>query len=159
MGAINSHPSHGGGGGGGGLGGGGGGGASYPAPFHAIGDSFADLPSLQAALRRAGLESSNLIVAVDFTKSNEWTGKHSFAGRCLHAISHPPPGAPPGTPPPWANFYETAISVIGRTLSPFDDDGLIPAFGFGCAATHDNAVFAFQPGGAPCRGFGEVLAR
>ena len=27
------------------------------------------------ALARAGLESSNLIVGVDFTKSNEWTGK------------------------------------------------------------------------------------
>ncbi|KAL5998241.1 hypothetical protein ACLOJK_009179 [Asimina triloba] len=31
------------------------------------------------ALRQAGLESSNLIIGIDFTKSNEWTGPTSFA--------------------------------------------------------------------------------
>ena len=32
------------------------------------------LPQVTDALARAGLESSNLIVGIDFTKSNEWTG-------------------------------------------------------------------------------------
>jgi hypothetical protein len=41
---------------------------------------------VQADLRRAGLESSNLVVAIDFTKSNQWTGEKSFGGRCLHDI-------------------------------------------------------------------------
>jgi len=27
------------------------------------------------ALRKEGLESSNLVLGIDFTKSNEWTGK------------------------------------------------------------------------------------
>jgi len=27
------------------------------------------------ALRNEGLESSNLVLGIDFTKSNEWTGK------------------------------------------------------------------------------------
>lgn len=31
-------------------------------------------PQVTAALAQAGLESSNLIVGIDFTKSNEWTG-------------------------------------------------------------------------------------
>lgn len=33
-----------------------------------------DHPQVTAALAQAGLESSNLIVGIDFTKSNEWTG-------------------------------------------------------------------------------------
>lgn len=31
-------------------------------------------PQVTSALAQAGLESSNLIVGIDFTKSNEWTG-------------------------------------------------------------------------------------
>ncbi|GAB2302198.1 E3 ubiquitin-protein ligase rglg1, partial [Dionaea muscipula] len=71
------------------------------------------------ALHDAGLESSNLIVGIDFTKSNEWTGAHSFNHRSLHHISDSP------------NLYEQAISIIGRTLSTFDEDNLIPCYGFG----------------------------
>ncbi|KZT75458.1 hypothetical protein F511_47517, partial [Dorcoceras hygrometricum] len=37
-----------------------------------------------AALANADLESSNLIVGIDFTKSNKWTGKRSYHGRSLH---------------------------------------------------------------------------
>jgi E3 ubiquitin-protein ligase RGLG len=97
------------------------------------------------ALAQAGLESSNLIIGIDFTKSNEWTGslsalfckerkhlflnldswlslftgKNCFNGMSLHNISDNP------------NPYEQAISIIGKTLSAFDEDNLIPCFGFG----------------------------
>ncbi|XP_073098730.1 E3 ubiquitin-protein ligase RGLG3-like isoform X2 [Elaeis guineensis] len=99
------------------------------------------------ALRDAGLESSNLILGIDFTKSNEWTGRHSFNQRSLHAIGDTP------------NPYEQAISIIGRTLSPFDEDNLIPCFGFGDASTRDEYVFSFFPNHRPCNGFEEALSR
>ncbi|XP_042475925.1 E3 ubiquitin-protein ligase RGLG3-like [Macadamia integrifolia] len=112
-----------------------------------IPDKFSSLDEVISALRDAGLESSNLILGIDFTKSNEWTGKYSFNRRSLHAIGSIP------------NPYEQAISVIGRTLSPFDEDNLIPCFGFGDASTHDKYVFSFFPDHRPCHGFEEALAR
>ncbi|EMS49898.1 hypothetical protein TRIUR3_07948 [Triticum urartu] len=112
-----------------------------------IADNYSSVDEVIAALREAGLESSNLILGIDFTKSNEWSGRHSFGRKSLHAIS--------GTPNP----YEQAISIIGRTLSPFDDDNLIPCFGFGDASTHDHSVFSFYQENRPCRGFEEVLDR
>lgn len=48
-----------------------------------------------------------------------WSGRRSFNGRCLHYRGKFP------------NPYEQAISIIGRTLSSFDEDNLIPCFGFG----------------------------
>ncbi|KAH8500038.1 hypothetical protein H0E87_015323 [Populus deltoides] len=100
-----------------------------------------------AALAQAGLESSNLIVGIDFTKSNEWTGARSFNRRSLHDIRN------------GQNPYEQAISIIGRTMSAFDEDNLIPCFGFGDASTHDQDVFSFFPEERFCNGFEEVLTR
>jgi E3 ubiquitin-protein ligase RGLG len=37
-----------------------------------------------AALREAGLESSNLILGIDFTKSNEWSGNVTSLSFSLH---------------------------------------------------------------------------
>ncbi|KAL6225466.1 hypothetical protein ACLB2K_004316 [Fragaria x ananassa] len=116
-------------------------------PFSHIGDDFNALDQVIAALREAGLESSNLILGIDFTKSNEWTGKYSFNRKSLHAIGSTP------------NPYEQAISIIGRTLSPFDEDNIIPCFGFGDASTHDVGVFSFYPDDRCCVGFEEALAR
>ncbi|KAK4747251.1 hypothetical protein SAY87_026288 [Trapa incisa] len=110
-----------------------------------IADHFTSFDQVTAALREAGLESSNLIVGIDFTKSNEWTGKVSFRNRSLHTTGDTP------------NPYESAISVIGKTLAPFDEDNLIPCFGFGDATTHDQGVFSFHSDHSPCHGFEEVL--
>ncbi|KAG6512241.1 hypothetical protein ZIOFF_030337 [Zingiber officinale] len=92
--------------------------------YSRISDNYETLEQVTEALAESGLESSNLIVGIDFTKSNEWTGKFSFGGRSLHHIGDTTP-----------NPYEQAISIIGRTLSAFDEDNLIPCFGFGDGPT------------------------
>lgn len=115
--------------------------------YKLIGDNYRSVEEVQQALLNAGLESSNLIVGIDFTKSNEWTGKKSFGGRSLHAIGSEP------------NPYEKALSIIGRTLSAFDDDNEIPCFGFGDATTHDKNVFSFNSDHSPCEGFEGALDR
>uniref|UniRef100_A0A7N0UWW8 VWFA domain-containing protein n=1 Tax=Kalanchoe fedtschenkoi TaxID=63787 RepID=A0A7N0UWW8_KALFE len=115
--------------------------------YSRIADSYRTLEEVTSALAHAGLESSNLIVGIDFTKSNEWTGARSFSRRNLHHLGSEP------------NPYEQAISIIGKTLSGFDEDNLIPCYGFGDALTHDQDVFSFYPDDRFCNGFEEVLMR
>ena len=114
--------------------------------FETIRDNFKSIQEVQQALRAAGLESSNLIVGIDFTKSNMWTGEKSFDGRCLHDTTGP------------INPYQQVIGIVGRTLEAFDDDHLIPAFGFGNTITKDKSCFPFFPG-RPCVGLSELLDR
>ncbi|KAJ0400203.1 hypothetical protein P43SY_009520 [Pythium insidiosum] len=117
--------------------------------FRTIIDQYETLPEVQAALRKAGLESSNLVVGIDFTKSNTWTGQKSFGGRSLHEID------PAGFV---LNPYQRVISIIGKVLEAFDDDNIIPAYGFGDLNTKGDHCFAFTQG-AGCQGFVEVLER
>lgn len=84
--------------------------------------AYDTLDQVKAALQRVGLESSNLIIGVDFTKSNEWTGKHCFNCRSLHHLDLGGSSLNP---------YERAISIVGDRLSAFDEDNEIPCFGFG----------------------------
>ncbi|KAK7306171.1 hypothetical protein VNO77_44094 [Canavalia gladiata] len=115
--------------------------------YSRIADNYRSLDEVTTALANAGLESSNLIVGIDFTKSNEWTGRRSFNRKSLHHIGN------------GHNPYEQAISIIGKTLSAFDEDNLIPCFGFGDASTHDQDVFSFYSEDKFCNGFEEVLTR
>lgn len=43
------------------------------------------------------------------TKSNEWSGKRTFGGRCLHSTDDPY----------MLNPYEDVIETIGKTLRDF----------------------------------------
>jgi len=85
--------------------------------FKAIPDQFKTVSEVRSALRGAGLESSGLIVAVDFTKSNTWTGERTFGGKCLHHLDTPLPGSPYEPNP-----YQICIESLGRTLGDLDEE-------------------------------------
>ncbi|OQR83378.1 E3 ubiquitin-protein ligase RGLG2 [Achlya hypogyna] len=118
--------------------------ASHPRQIQRAGsirDNYGSLDELKRDLRRKGLESSNLILGIDFTKSNEWTGKRTFRGKCLHDVNTAE-----------RNPYEQVMETISKTLYEYDDDNTIPVYGFGDDSTGDTAVFSFmplQPQGAP----------
>jgi E3 ubiquitin-protein ligase RGLG len=107
-----------------------------------IPDQYKSFDELTAALRRAGVEKSQLVVGVDFTASNETNGKRSFGGRSLHDVSDP------SSPNP----YMQALSIIAKALWDFDDDHLIPAYGFGDLHTGSSSVFSFMEKDEPCKG-------
>jgi len=122
--------------------------SSTPAnSFAAIKDKYKSLAEVQDALRQSGLESSNLILGIDYTKSNTWNGKKTFGGNNLHTIRSDA-----------TNPYQEVISIVGKTLEVFDDDKLIPVYGFGDVTTQDKSVFPFFPDRA-CYGFQEALSR
>lgn len=66
-------------------------------------------------------------------QSNEWTGKRCFEGKSLHSLGST------------QNPYEAAVSAIAKTLVPFDDDALIPCYGFGDSNTNDRCAKQYPP--------------
>jgi len=110
-------------------------------------DKYHTYTEVQEALRKAGLEASNLIIGVDYTRSNEYTGRQTFHGKCLHHLD-----------PNFMNPYQHVISIIGKTLEVFDDDKMIPCYGFGDVTTADKKVFPFVQNRS-CHGLKEVMDR
>lgn len=108
-------------------------------------DRFTSLEDVTTAIRKAGLESCGLIFGIDYTASNAYQGQRTFGGQSLHSIGKM-----------FLNPYQQVICILGETLESFDDDGKIPAFGFGDASTKDKAVFPFRAEGY-CYGFHDVL--
>lgn len=77
-----------------------------------IGNQHESMAELTKALRKSGLEKCNLLVAIDFTKSNTW--HKSFGGKCLHEIS----------PMTTEGGYEPVAEEKG-TLNPYQYMGII----------------------------------
>lgn len=113
--------------------------------FHAIADRFTSLDQVADAIRQEGLGKCGLIFGIDYTMSNKVQGEKTFEGRCLHYIADDV-----------LNPYQQVIAILGETLQVFDDDGIIPAYGFGDKTTKDQAIFALKRGNH-CHGFQEVL--
>ena len=117
-------------------------------------NQYKSYEELILALRSSGLESSNLILGIDYTLSNKHTGTLSFGGQCLHTIN-----SRDHTGRMIYNPYEMVITISGKVLSEFDDDNLIPVYGFGDATTTDRSVFPFWENERSGNGFEEVLSR
>ena len=94
------------------------------------------------------MQRHNVAIGIDFTRSNEDNGKKSNRGKSLHALSSER-----------MNPYQEAMSIISRTLEPFDADHQIPVYGFGDITTTDQKVFSLKENESPCYGLSEVLSR
>uniref|UniRef100_A0A915PN83 VWFA domain-containing protein n=1 Tax=Setaria digitata TaxID=48799 RepID=A0A915PN83_9BILA len=107
--------------------------------------ALTSLEDLSDAMRKAGLQSTNLIFGIDYTASNKYQGERCFQGRSLHSLDAFK-----------ENPYQQVIKIMGRILAPFATSGYIPAYGFGDVKTSDWSVFKLKPEGE-CRDLDDLL--
>mgnify|MGYP000870909282 CR=1 FL=1 len=102
-------------------------------------------------LKDEGLKECGLILGIDCTASNIFTGRRSFGNRHLHEISNRR-----------LNFYEEVISIIGSVVNEFTREGKFPVYLFGDDKTRDKAVRPLYTNKAgtsdECYGIEHVLA-
>ncbi|XP_052765223.1 copine family protein 1-like isoform X2 [Mya arenaria] len=110
-----------------------------------IADRFSTLNEVTTALKKIGMDDCGLIFGIDYTLSNKIQGEKTFHGLSLH-----------DTTSQKNNPYQEVICILGETLEPLDDDGIIPAYGFGDRKVKDKGVFPLKAEGE-CDGFLDVL--
>jgi hypothetical protein len=133
--------------------------------YKLINDNFKSYADLEIGLRKAGLEACQLVVGIDFTRSNTWQGGPPyFENENLHALLNREGfwnGEPAARNPIKYNPYQHVLHLMCQALAPFDDDNLIPAYGFGDTRTTDKYVFPITNDihgqEIPCQGLEGVL--
>merc|ERR1719498_1282242 len=110
----------------------------------AFSDKYRTIEELRAGMREANLEDSDLIVAIDMTRSNEASmgGNVSFEGLDLHDLKT-------------LNPYERVLELVGHEVArALDRDAKFPVLAFGDAGSVDHAAGCVYLGDA--EGFGAV---
>lgn len=123
----------------------------------AISDNYESYEDVYEALKRAGIESSNLIIGIDFTKSNMTQGNKTYVpqmakypdGECFENLHK--------SDLRWLNPYQQVISIMAKTLDKFDEDKIYPAFGFGDVKTKATGVFNITNTTNYCQGLDQVF--
>lgn len=120
--------------------------ATSSAASFAIADKYKSVEQIKAAYRKHRIENAQVIVAIDFTESNDEQGSKTFDGRSLHDLT-----TTDGNP------YEQALMAMERTLSKLDSDNKIPFLVFGDAECSSKKTKQIPDKGVLLDGFCGVL--
>lgn len=108
------------------------------------------LQALVDKLRAEGFKECGLILGIDCTASNIFTGKKSFGNRHLHDLSSKK-----------LNFYELVFGVMGSIVKYFIPDNRFPVYIFGDDKTRDKKVrplYQNKDGYSECFGMEHAIA-
>jgi E3 ubiquitin-protein ligase RGLG len=90
-------------------------------------NSYRNRDSLDEAMIKSGVvEDINFLIFVDFTKSNNWTGKYSFYGKNLHDLHNR------------TNRYLTTLQSLHNVINA-DQDGHIATYAYGTTTAYEKS--------------------
>lgn len=115
--------------------------------FTAFRHHFRSYPEVSMAMRELGMDLIRLVVGIDFSASNEWQGRRTFRGECLHTLK----GSSIHNP------YQRVLHILGQALQPLLHGQPISAFGFADLRSRDVEVFPLKASGLPCVDFMDLL--
>merc|ERR1719183_2046604 len=134
--------------------------------YSEIQNKFGHIDGITDALRSSGMVDSQLVIGIDFSKSNIDGGAETFPWPANKQKTHTWPRPlhdvdPRKKPAKFGekNPYEQAMTYIAQALAQFDADQLFPVYGFGDANTGSNNVFSFRQNDAPSEGLEAAVDR